>query len=91
MDGRGPIRSSSFSGLVCSFPGILRTTVKGPGKYCEEEEENCVEEEGSDGTEAVPAPVGASQGTRGLTLAQSNQPVFHQSEPSILAIMQKMT
>ncbi|MBW0576743.1 hypothetical protein O181_116458, partial [Austropuccinia psidii MF-1] len=54
-------------------------------------EENSVEEEGSDGTEGVPAPVGASQSTGGPTLAQSDQPVSHQSEPSSLAIMQQMT
>ncbi|MBW0462956.1 hypothetical protein O181_002671 [Austropuccinia psidii MF-1] len=56
----------------------------------EEEEENSVEEEDSDGTEGVPAPVGASQGTGGPTLAQSNQPVSHQFETSLLAIIQKM-
>ncbi|MBW0490777.1 hypothetical protein O181_030492 [Austropuccinia psidii MF-1] len=56
-----------------------------------EEEENSVEEEESDGTEGAPAPVGASQGTGRTTLAQSDQPVSHQSEPSLLAIMQKMT
>ncbi|MBW0570494.1 hypothetical protein O181_110209 [Austropuccinia psidii MF-1] len=64
---------------------------KGPGEDGEEEEENYVEGEESDGTEGVPAPVGASQGTEGPTLAQSNQPVSHQSELSLLAIMQKMT
>ncbi|MBW0489371.1 hypothetical protein O181_029086 [Austropuccinia psidii MF-1] len=67
------------------------TTLKGPGEDGEEEEENSVEEEDSDGTEGVPAPVGASQGTGGLTLAQSNKPVSHQSEPSLFAIWQKMT
>ncbi|MBW0586521.1 hypothetical protein O181_126236 [Austropuccinia psidii MF-1] len=64
---------------------------KGPGEDGEEEEENSVEEEDSDGTEGVPVPAEASQGTGGPTLAQSNQPVSHQSEPSLLAIMQKMT
>ncbi|MBW0587703.1 hypothetical protein O181_127418 [Austropuccinia psidii MF-1] len=34
---------------------------------------------------------GASQGTEGPTLAQSNQPVSHQSEPSLLAIMLQIT
>ncbi|MBW0483999.1 hypothetical protein O181_023714 [Austropuccinia psidii MF-1] len=48
-------------------------------------------EEESYGTEVVPAPVGAFQGTGGQTLAQSNQPISHQAEPSLLAIMQKMT
>ncbi|MBW0493025.1 hypothetical protein O181_032740 [Austropuccinia psidii MF-1] len=57
----------------------------------EEVEENSVEEEESYCTEGVPAPVGASQGTGGPTLAQSDQPVSHQSEPSLLAIMQQMT
>ncbi|MBW0514972.1 hypothetical protein O181_054687 [Austropuccinia psidii MF-1] len=64
---------------------------QGPGEDGEEEEENSVEEEESDGTEGVPAAVGASQGTGGPSLAQSDQPVSHQSEPSLLAIMQKMT
>ncbi|MBW0585780.1 hypothetical protein O181_125495 [Austropuccinia psidii MF-1] len=64
---------------------------KGPGEDGEEEEENSVEEEESDGTECVPAPVEASQGTGGATLAQSNKPVSHQSELSLLAIMQQMT
>ncbi|MBW0530813.1 hypothetical protein O181_070528 [Austropuccinia psidii MF-1] len=50
-----------------------------------------MEKEDSDVTEGVPAPVGASQGTGGPTLAQYNQPVSQQSEPSLLAIMQQMT
>ncbi|MBW0505878.1 hypothetical protein O181_045593 [Austropuccinia psidii MF-1] len=79
-EGRGPRRSSSFSGVVRRFPGTSRTILKGPGEYGEEEEEN------SDGTEGAPAPVGVPQGTGGPTLAQSDQ-----SEPSLLAIMQQMT
>ncbi|MBW0531080.1 hypothetical protein O181_070795 [Austropuccinia psidii MF-1] len=69
----------------------MRTTLKGPGEDGEEEEDNSVEEEESDGSEGVPAPVGALQGNGGPTLAQSNQPVSHQSEPSLLAIMHQMT
>ncbi|MBW0487584.1 hypothetical protein O181_027299 [Austropuccinia psidii MF-1] len=57
----------------------------------EEEEENSVEEKESDGIEGVPAPVGASQGTGGTTLAQSNQPISHNSEPSLLTIRQLIT
>ncbi|MBW0500560.1 hypothetical protein O181_040275 [Austropuccinia psidii MF-1] len=91
QEGRGPRRSSSFPGVVCGFPGLSRTTLKGPGEDGEEEEENSVEEEESEGTKGVPAPVGASQGTGGPTLAQSNQPVSHKSQQSLLAIMQKMT
>ncbi|MBW0568837.1 hypothetical protein O181_108552 [Austropuccinia psidii MF-1] len=69
-EGRGPRRSSSFSGVL---------------------EENSVEEEASDGTEAAPAPVGAPQGIGRPTLSQSDKPVSHQSEPSLLAIMQQIT
>ncbi|MBW0483766.1 hypothetical protein O181_023481 [Austropuccinia psidii MF-1] len=63
----------------------FKDTFKGPGEDGEEEEENSVEEEESDGTEGIP-PVGESQGTGGPTLDQSNQ-----SESSLLAIMQQMT
>ncbi|MBW0468792.1 hypothetical protein O181_008507 [Austropuccinia psidii MF-1] len=90
-EGRGPRRSISLSGVVGGFPVVTRTIFKGPGEDGEEEEENFVEEEDSDGTEGAPAPVGVSQGTGGPTLAQSDQPVSHQSEPSLLAIMQQMT
>ncbi|MBW0524348.1 hypothetical protein O181_064063 [Austropuccinia psidii MF-1] len=68
-----------------------RTIFKDSGEDGEEEEENSVEEEESDGTEGVPAPAGASQRTGGPTLAQSDEPVSHQYEPSLLGIMQKMT
>ncbi|MBW0521472.1 hypothetical protein O181_061187 [Austropuccinia psidii MF-1] len=90
-EGRGPRRSNSFSGVVGGFQGLPRTTFKGPGEDGEEEEENSVEEERSNGTEGVPSPVGASQGTGGPTIAQSDQPVSHQYEPSLLAIKQQMT
>ncbi|MBW0480428.1 hypothetical protein O181_020143 [Austropuccinia psidii MF-1] len=61
-EARVPRKSSSFSGVAGGFPGLSRTTLKGPGEGGEEEEENSVEEEESNGTEVVPAPVGASQG-----------------------------
>ncbi|MBW0579136.1 hypothetical protein O181_118851 [Austropuccinia psidii MF-1] len=88
---RGPRRSNSFSGVVGGFPVLSRTTFKGLGEDGEEEEENSVEEEGSDCTEGVPAPVGESQGIGGPTISQSNQPLSHKSEPSLLAITQQMT
>ncbi|MBW0521424.1 hypothetical protein O181_061139 [Austropuccinia psidii MF-1] len=56
MEGRGPRRSNSFSGVVGRFPRLSRTTLKGPGEDSEEGEENSVEEKESDGTEGVPAP-----------------------------------
>ncbi|MBW0578206.1 hypothetical protein O181_117921 [Austropuccinia psidii MF-1] len=71
--------------------GISTTTLEGFGEDDEEEEENYVEEEESDGTEFFPAPVRASGGTCGPTLAKCNQPVPHQSETSLLAIMHQMT
>ncbi|MBW0478666.1 hypothetical protein O181_018381 [Austropuccinia psidii MF-1] len=80
QEGRGPRRSSSFLGVVGGFPGTSRTIFRGPREYGEEKEKNLVEEEQSDGTEGVPAPVGAYQGTEGPTLAQYNQPISPQSE-----------
>ncbi|MBW0547456.1 hypothetical protein O181_087171 [Austropuccinia psidii MF-1] len=90
-EGRGPRRSLSLSGVVGGLPGLSRTSFKLPGEDDEEEGENSVAEEESDGTEDSPAPVGASEVTRRPTLAQYDQPVSHQSEPSLLAIMQQMT
>ncbi|MBW0481930.1 hypothetical protein O181_021645 [Austropuccinia psidii MF-1] len=90
-EGRGPRKSSSFSGVVGGFPGLSRTTFKGPVEDGEEEEENSLQEEGPDGTEGVPAWVGEFQGTGVPTIAQSHEPVSNQYDPSLLAIMQKMT
>ncbi|MBW0512258.1 hypothetical protein O181_051973 [Austropuccinia psidii MF-1] len=70
-EGRGPMRSNSFSGVVGRFPGTSRTSFKGPGKDGEEEEENYVEEQESDGTEGSLAPLGAPQGTGRPTVAHS--------------------
>ncbi|MBW0559955.1 hypothetical protein O181_099670 [Austropuccinia psidii MF-1] len=86
-----PRRSSSFSGVVGRFPALSRTTSKGPGEDGEEEGENSVAEEESDGTEGVPALVRASQRTGGPTSTQAYQPVSHQSEPFLVAIIQQMT
>ncbi|MBW0463219.1 hypothetical protein O181_002934 [Austropuccinia psidii MF-1] len=90
-EGRGTRRSNSFSRVVGKFQGLSRTTLEGPGEDGEEEEENSGEEEDSDGTEGVPAPVGAFQGIGGTSLAQSDQSISHQSEQSLLEIMQQMT
>ncbi|MBW0466950.1 hypothetical protein O181_006665 [Austropuccinia psidii MF-1] len=83
-EGTGQRRSNSFSGVVGGFQGPSRTTFKGPGKYGEEEEENCVEKEESDGTDGVPATVGESQGIGRPTLAQYDKHVSHLSELSLL-------
>ncbi|MBW0519042.1 hypothetical protein O181_058757 [Austropuccinia psidii MF-1] len=90
-EGRGPRRSFSFSGVVGGFPGLSRTSLKVPGEDYEEEEENSVQREESEGTYSAPSPVGASQGIGRPTLAQFDQSISHQSEPSLLAIMQQMT
>ncbi|MBW0470601.1 hypothetical protein O181_010316 [Austropuccinia psidii MF-1] len=68
-----------------------KTIFKGPGEDCEEEEENSVGKEESDGTNGVPDPVREYRGTGGPTVAQYNQPVSHKSEPYLLAIMKQMT
>ncbi|MBW0536272.1 hypothetical protein O181_075987 [Austropuccinia psidii MF-1] len=83
MEGAAPSRKEGR--------GPRRTNLKVPGEDDEEEEENSVEEEESDCTEGAPAPVGAPQDTGRPTLAQSVHPESHQSEPSLLAIMQQMT
>ncbi|MBW0474546.1 hypothetical protein O181_014261 [Austropuccinia psidii MF-1] len=84
-------RSNLFSGVVSRHPGTSRTIFNGPGEDGEKEEENFVEEEESDCTGDSPAVLGASQGTGGPTLAQSDHSFSQQSEPSLLAIMQQMT
>ncbi|MBW0575799.1 hypothetical protein O181_115514, partial [Austropuccinia psidii MF-1] len=89
------LRDKLDRGLILEGEAPSRMEGRGPrsspGEDGEEEEKNSVEEEESDGTEGVPAPVGASQGTEGPTLSQSNHRVSHQSEPSLLDIMQQMT
>ncbi|MBW0552359.1 hypothetical protein O181_092074 [Austropuccinia psidii MF-1] len=90
------LRAKLDRGTILEGAAPSRKEGRGPRRSSpweggEEEEDNSVEEEVSDGTEGVPAPVGESQGTEGPTLAQSNHPVSHQYELSLLAIMQKMT
>ncbi|MBW0557304.1 hypothetical protein O181_097019 [Austropuccinia psidii MF-1] len=84
-EGRGSRRSSSFSGVFGTFPGISSPSLKVHDED-DEEEEDSVEDKESKGTEAGPAPVGESQFTEGQTLAQYNQP-----ESSSLEIMHQMT
>ncbi|MBW0576518.1 hypothetical protein O181_116233 [Austropuccinia psidii MF-1] len=90
-EGRVPRISNYFSGVVGRFPGMSSTTFRGPGEDGEEEEGNSVEEEEPDDNETAPAPVGASEGTRGPALAQSDQAVSYQTESSLFAIIQQMT
>ncbi|MBW0582652.1 hypothetical protein O181_122367, partial [Austropuccinia psidii MF-1] len=75
-EGRGPIRSSLFSGVAGAFPGISTTLPRGLGEGNSEEEDS-MEEEESDSIEPAPATVGAFQVPVGPTIAQSNLPVFH--------------
>ncbi|MBW0500385.1 hypothetical protein O181_040100 [Austropuccinia psidii MF-1] len=99
LKGFQEVVSKQFSNCQCSinppWPPHSFNTVwiqkDLPGEDLEEEEENSVEGEESDGTEVFPPLVGTYQGIGGPTLSQSNQPVSHQSEPSLLAIMQQMT
>ncbi|MBW0542036.1 hypothetical protein O181_081751 [Austropuccinia psidii MF-1] len=82
------LRAHLDRGQVMEREEQSRKEGRGPGRSSSL---SGVEEEGSDSTEAAPTPVGASPGTGGPTIAQSDQPVSHQSEPSLLAIMQQMT
>ncbi|MBW0584053.1 hypothetical protein O181_123768 [Austropuccinia psidii MF-1] len=70
---------------------MSKTSIQGLGKDSEEEEDNSVEEEQSDGNRAVTALVGASEMTGGPTLAQYNQLFSHKSYPSLLAIIKPIT
>ncbi|MBW0489067.1 hypothetical protein O181_028782 [Austropuccinia psidii MF-1] len=81
VEGRGPGRSSSFSRAVGTVPCISRTNCKGPAEDGKDEEDNSLEEKGSDGIDVAPAPVGTPQGTGGPTLSQFNQPVSQKSQP----------
>ncbi|MBW0564176.1 hypothetical protein O181_103891 [Austropuccinia psidii MF-1] len=85
------LRAKLDRGPTLEGAELSRKEGRDPGEDGEEEEENSAEVEEYYGTEGVPAPVEASQGTGGPTLAQSYQPVSHQSEPSLFAIMQQMT
>ncbi|MBW0461324.1 hypothetical protein O181_001039 [Austropuccinia psidii MF-1] len=68
-EGRESMRAGSFSRVSRTFPGISKTTFKALGEDDQEGEEYSMEEEASDGTEAVPASVGESEGTGGPTLS----------------------
>ncbi|MBW0541256.1 hypothetical protein O181_080971 [Austropuccinia psidii MF-1] len=70
---------------------VLTPAPRAPLDRISAEEDNYEEEEESDDTEGVPAPVKASKGTGGPALDQSDQHVFHKSEPSFLAIMEQIT
>ncbi|MBW0555179.1 hypothetical protein O181_094894 [Austropuccinia psidii MF-1] len=85
------LRAKLDRGPILEGEPPSRKEGRGPGEHGEEEEQYSVEEEASDGTEGVPAPLGASQGTAVPTLTRSNQPFSHHSEPLLLAIMQQMT
>ncbi|MBW0492623.1 hypothetical protein O181_032338 [Austropuccinia psidii MF-1] len=72
----GRKRAKKIKLILRSSWRILRN-FKGPDEDGEEEDENYVEEEVSDGPEGAPDPVAVPQGTGGPTLAQSYQPVSH--------------
>ncbi|MBW0470770.1 hypothetical protein O181_010485 [Austropuccinia psidii MF-1] len=63
--------------------GLSRSSSKGLCRYDEEE--------GPEGTEVLPAPVGAFEGAGGTTLAQYNRAACPKSETSLFDIMQQMT
>ncbi|MBW0479847.1 hypothetical protein O181_019562 [Austropuccinia psidii MF-1] len=69
---------------------MSKTSFKVLGEDCEEEE-NYVQEEGSEGIEGVFSLVGASEGTGGPALAQYHDPFSHQPEPYLLSVIKQMT
>ncbi|MBW0477765.1 hypothetical protein O181_017480 [Austropuccinia psidii MF-1] len=87
-EGRGPRRSNPFSGVVGGFPVLSKVLVK---MVKRRRRILWMVRTKKKKTEGAPAPVGASQSTQGSTLAQSDHPVSHQSEQSLLDIMQQMT
>ncbi|MBW0494166.1 hypothetical protein O181_033881 [Austropuccinia psidii MF-1] len=79
------LRAQLDGGPILEGAAPSRKEGRGPKNqvHCPGEDD---QEEVTDGTEDVPAPVGESQGTGGPTLA-----IYNKSEPSLLAIMQQMT
>ncbi|MBW0477481.1 hypothetical protein O181_017196 [Austropuccinia psidii MF-1] len=75
--GRGLRRERYLSGSVCTFAGISMAPFKGFCEDFEEEEDYCVQEEGS-------------QATGWSTLSQYMKNFCHQSDPSFLANMQQL-
>ncbi|MBW0573603.1 hypothetical protein O181_113318 [Austropuccinia psidii MF-1] len=77
-------RSRSFSGLLGGYPGMSEGGTARLGQ-AEDEEGGLVEEEDSGETEVADAFTNAPEVPQG-----SNQPLFSQSDPSLLKVMEQM-
>ncbi|MBW0538464.1 hypothetical protein O181_078179 [Austropuccinia psidii MF-1] len=84
-------RSRSFSGLLGGYPGMSEGARERLGEVEDEEGEESVEEEDSGETEVADALANAPEVPQGSNLALSNKPLFFQTEPSLLKMMEQMT
>ncbi|MBW0472073.1 hypothetical protein O181_011788 [Austropuccinia psidii MF-1] len=57
-EGQGQRISRYFSGVLGAFPGMSKTSFKGPGQDGKEEEKNYMKEEDTEDTKFVPAFLG---------------------------------
>ncbi|MBW0507290.1 hypothetical protein O181_047005 [Austropuccinia psidii MF-1] len=83
-------RSRSFSGLLGDYPGMSEGARARLGEVEDEEGEESVKEEDSGETEVEDALANAPELPQGSNLAPTNQPLFSQSYPSLLKIMEQM-
>ncbi|MBW0584645.1 hypothetical protein O181_124360 [Austropuccinia psidii MF-1] len=84
-------RSRSFSELLGGYPGISEGERARIGEVEHEEGEESVEEEDSGETEVADALENAPEVPQGSNIDLSNQPLFSQTEPSLLKMMEQMT
>ncbi|MBW0539630.1 hypothetical protein O181_079345 [Austropuccinia psidii MF-1] len=84
-------RSRSFSGILGGYTGMSEGAIARLGEVEDEEGEESVEEEDSGETEVEDALANAPEVPRGSNLAFSSQPLFYQTEPSLLKMMEQMT
>ncbi|MBW0514955.1 hypothetical protein O181_054670 [Austropuccinia psidii MF-1] len=85
------IRSRSFSGLLGGYPGISEGARARLGEVEDEEGEESVEEEDSGETDVADALETSPEVPQGSNLTLSSQPLFSQTEESILKMMEQMT
>ncbi|MBW0579410.1 hypothetical protein O181_119125 [Austropuccinia psidii MF-1] len=83
-------RSRSFSGLLGGYPGMSEGSRARLGEVEDEKGEESVKEEDSGETEVADALANAPEVPQSSNLAPTNQPLFSQSDPNLLKIMEQM-
>ncbi|MBW0567704.1 hypothetical protein O181_107419 [Austropuccinia psidii MF-1] len=99
MEGESPSRrggmkstiSRSFSGLLGGYPGMSEGARARLGEVEDEEGEEFGEEEDFGESEVADALENAPEVPQGSNIALSSQPLFSQTEPSLLKMMEQMT